>query len=243
MNCRVPPPLTEDDLSAVLDGTASPHVLAHLQQCDDCAARLETARSVEAALHQQLLKWDAPTPDELADYVMGFVEEAQRATIETYLQYSPSARAEVTALQSFVQQDAPVANAKPAAAERKPRARIIPRLDEIIAVLLPPTLQPALRGGVTRGEMTAEGRGITIFIEYIVEGDGCVVTGQVMSDQPDVWVNALTQLFTEDALIQTVHLDETGEFKLISIPFGTYNLRISSEQRRTIIVHDLKLEK
>ncbi len=239
MQCSLPPPLTEDQLSAALDGTADAAVQAHLSRCPYCAEQLAAARQIETALNQQLYRWDAPSPDELADYVLNLLDWSARQRIEAYLQTSPSARAEVAQLRDYLNMAAlPVKSTRP---DPQPRLRL-PSLDEIIAVLRPRKLQPALRGGIARGELTAQGRGVTVFLEYFLEGDVCTVTGQVIASEPDVWDGALAQLLVGGSLAATALLESGGDFKFTQVAPGTYELRIASESHQVIVVHELKID-
>ena len=56
MLCSAPPPLTDDQLSAALDGEADQVVLDHLERCPSCTARLEQARRAERALAGRLYR-------------------------------------------------------------------------------------------------------------------------------------------------------------------------------------------
>lgn len=238
LQCSVPPPLTEDQLSDALDGTADAAVQAHLNDCPYCAERLAAARQIETALNRTLQRWDAPSSDQLADYVLNLLDPSARQRIEEYLQVSPSARAEVAQLRDYLKLDAlPAAPMRP---KVEPRPRL-PSLDEIIAVLLPRKLQPALRGGIARGELTAQGRGVTVFIEYFAEGDVCTITGQVIANDPAVWDGALAQLFAGGNLTMTAVLDSGGDFKLAQVAPGTYELRIASEGHQVIVIHELTI--
>lgn len=244
MQCSFPPPLTEDQLSDALDGVADLSVHEHLEHCAHCRERLAEAQRIETALQNTLYRWDAPSPDELADYVMGLLDDSARSQIEAYLRTSPSTREEVKNMRAFLNLEAsPV---KPTPIQREPSKRrppSKPRLEEIIAALIPKSLQPALRGegGISRGELTAEGRGVTIFIEYIAEGDTYTLTGQVMAGEMDAWVGALVQLLAQGRLVGSTVLDAAGDFKLPNVPSGMYDLRIASENNRVIVIDELKI--
>ena len=73
MTCSLNSPLSEDTLSAVIDGLVDDETSAHLAQCPGCRARLEAARAVEHSLHTRLYRFDCPSSQELADYHLGFV--------------------------------------------------------------------------------------------------------------------------------------------------------------------------
>ena len=90
MQCSLPPPLTEDQLSVALDGTADTAVHAQLSRCPYCAEQLAAARQIETALNQHLYRWDAPSPEALAAYVLSWLDWSARQRYEALFKSSPS---------------------------------------------------------------------------------------------------------------------------------------------------------
>src|SRR5687768_13842228 len=137
MPCKNPPPLNDEILSAVLDGDAAPEVLAHLESCADCAARLALARRFEGALSQRLHRWDCPPAQQLGDYHIGLVSFAEQRRIATHLEVCVACSAEIEELRVFLAEEAPVP-------VRETRPEIAPverpgRLRSLVAQLLPRT--------------------------------------------------------------------------------------------------------
>ena len=85
MQCRFPPPLTEDQISAAIDGEVEPGVLQHLSQCTSCMSRLEQARRFEQALRARLYRWDCPPVQQLGDYHLGLLSQAGADAIARHL--------------------------------------------------------------------------------------------------------------------------------------------------------------
>ena len=61
--------LSDENILAVLDGTADQHIRAHLAHCPSCAARAEELRSFEHQLRYYLYRALCPTTDELLAYI------------------------------------------------------------------------------------------------------------------------------------------------------------------------------
>src|SRR4051812_31148696 len=79
------PPLSDDMLYAALDGVAPAEVLAHLETCAPCAARLEQARAFDHRLSDTLYRWDCPPSLELSNYHFGLLTTAQERAIASHL--------------------------------------------------------------------------------------------------------------------------------------------------------------
>src|SRR5262245_62086921 len=85
MDCKVPPPVTEDEISQVLDGVASPSVLSRLEQCPACTARVEQARGVERALAGALYRFDCPHMQLLGAFALEVCDDAEAKAIRRHL--------------------------------------------------------------------------------------------------------------------------------------------------------------
>lgn len=150
MNCSIPPPLTEDQISAAVDGTASRAVRSHLRQCPGCAARVEEAKRREQAVASVLHRFDCPTALQLGELELGLVPPDEAESIHQHLALCARCTEDLAELRSLL---APEQQPEAHVATREvpqPRASWLPRirLDEILATLLPPAPALALRGGL-----------------------------------------------------------------------------------------------
>src|SRR5689334_6461597 len=101
MQCSEPPALTDDQISAALDGASEPGVRDHLARCTSCARRLQQAQQIEQGLHRRLLRWDCPAPLELADYQLRRASPDEARAIELHLAGCARCRDELAELGAF----------------------------------------------------------------------------------------------------------------------------------------------
>lgn len=238
MECTQLPPLTDDQLTAVLDGTDDAQVLAHLERCPSCAQRLQQARQLETALHSSLWRWDCPSPHMLGEYHLQLLAAAQTAVIARHLESCPHCAAELNDLRAFLA-------AEPAREARPQRAFTLPRLPhpgELIAALMPHTPALALRGAGA-GQITARAEGITIFLEFQAIPAGFELTGQVIADSDQTeWAGALVELRQAGALSSTAILDELGDFRCAPLTAEPAALRITAHTGRVVVLNAFDLQ-
>lgn len=234
--CRIPPPLNDEDLEAALDGAAAPGILAHLAQCPACSDRLAALRVFEQTLTQRLFRWQCPDPQALSDYHFGFLPATEQAAITTHMELCLRCRDELSELRRFLQEQSP-----PRASQTSPvhheRSR---RWGELIAQVLPPTPGLALRG--TGSDMlVAEAEGITIFLSLEQSPRGAaVIAGQIAADDLQEWAGALVELWQQDHLQATLIVNEWGAFRYDGFQPGyPSDLRIHAATGRIVAVYDV----
>src|SRR6059058_694021 len=100
MPCSFPPPLTDDQFTAALDGEVSLPVQQHLAMCPGCAARLTQARQVEQMLKSKLRRWDCPTSQQIGHYHLGLTSQTEARSIAEHLSQCVACQAELSELQT-----------------------------------------------------------------------------------------------------------------------------------------------
>lgn len=237
MECTQPPALTEDQLTAALDGEAASEVLQHLERCPGCSGRLQRAGQLESALRAGLWRWECPSPQALGDYHLQLLHTDQRAAVARHLDTCPHCAAELADLRAFL-----AAGPAPAARPRPFRLPRLPRPGELVAALVPQTPVMALRGS-SAGQVTARASGIAIFLEFQPAASGFELTGQIIAEKKqDEWVGALAELRQADALICTATLDEFSEFKCALPTAEPATLRIRAHTGRVVVLDGLDLQ-
>jgi hypothetical protein len=237
MSCLNPPPLTPDQIDAVLGGVAEPAVAEHAAGCPACAARVAEARQAERRLAQRLHRWDCPPAQALADYHFRLLAPEPAAQVAAHTEQCAACRVELGQLRAFL-----AAEPRPAAearrrAERPPR----PSLGDLIARLLPAQPALALRGGA-RGTLVAEAGDVTLVLELqAAGGGGLALLGQLAAPNPETWAGALVQLWQAGELQTTGVVDEVGGFRLEGCAPGRAELRFIPAQGPAIVWPDLDL--
>jgi hypothetical protein len=237
MDCSLPPPLTDDQLSTALDDQAEPEVLTHLAVCAACTLRLDTARQAEGRLHASLYRWDCPPAQQLADYHIGRLTGEQERAIVRHLATCARCIEEIDDLRRFLLTDeSQAAKGTAVPTPSKPAGR-----RPLIGQLLPATA-PALRGG-GGGPIQAQAGDTTIFLDVQPAGVGQVVLqGQMIDEEQERWVGGLVELRQGGALRATAEVDELGAFSCGPFPPGSSELRITSPGGRALVVPNLVLE-
>ena len=235
MQCSAPPPLTDDQISAALDGEADPDVRLHLAQCASCAARLAEAQRIERGLGASLHRWDCPAPQRLSDYHLGGMSGEEDSAFARHLTGCASCRQEIEDLRVFLQAEEPPPIAAAPPAPRQPwRGPLIGRL-------LPRALVPGLRGSGA-GPLRAEAGDTTIFLDVRPSGAGVVVLHcQVEDEDLDRWTGALVELRQGGALRATAEIDDLGTFSCGPVPAARSDLRMVPLRGRMIVLEGLEL--
>ncbi len=244
MECTIPPPLSDEDLSLALDGMASQSVLDHLAQCEGCAARLEEARQFELSLKARLFRIECPKPDELGDYQLARISGERIQAIEAHLTRCPHCRSELEEIRTFLREEIaspPTRRPVPRRVEndRRPSRNWL----QTLATLLPPVPQAVLRGASNERIIRAQTEdGTMVRLAAHVEDDRVVVQGQILGD-PAVWVGALVEVRQADHLRVITTVLESGQFRFeLASTDDLIRLKISSATGSMIVVNNVSLK-
>lgn len=237
MKCSLPPPLSDDELSAAIDLMADAATRHHLARCAGCAARLEQARQVDQALTRQLWRADCPSPQQLGDYHLGLMEPTAERPIIRHLEQCALCRTEIADLRLFLEGTNPAVAPTATAPDRPAR----PRLGELAARLLPRAPALALRGSQI-GPFTAEADGVTVFLDVQAAADGQImVNGQVIAKDQERWIGALAELRQAGGVQAVATLDDLGGFRCGPLAPGPTDVRITPEQGPAVTVPTITL--
>ena len=95
MKCISMPPLDEEQLVRYVDGQASDSVVAHLGQCAYCRERAGQLARFQKGLRRQLYRSLCPSPMELGEYRLGYLNAGAARTVQQHLAGCPHCRAEI----------------------------------------------------------------------------------------------------------------------------------------------------
>ncbi|MCU0494686.1 MAG: hypothetical protein MUD01_24130 [Chloroflexaceae bacterium] len=242
MECSTPPALTDDDISAALDGSAEPATLAHLARCPACAARLAHTRQAEGQLSRQLARWDCPPAQRLGDYHVGLLQSDAERTIQRHLETCALCQAELEELRLFIAEREPIQRVVPVARPAAPPRR--PRLRDLIAQIMPRGPAMALRGA---DDTTIEARadGLTIFLDVQpAPNKQLLVNGTLIADDDqERWEGALVELRQSNHLVASASLDELGSFQAGPLPPGSTDMRLVPEHGPAVRVDGVELQR
>jgi hypothetical protein len=230
--------LSEDALSAAIDGSADERVYAHLAQCPACQARLEAARATEQALRSRLHRFDCPSSQELADYhlgMLGIVDAARDRAIIRHLEQCVACTAEIAALRSFLD-EAPAPAAQAPVVATQPRAS----LGDVFARLLPRAPQMALRGAAS-ATISAEVDDVTILLDPQPGSQGLLLHGQLLSLDQERFDGALVTVQAGEALLAEGAVDDMGSFSVGPLAVAVVDVRIAPSEGPAIWVKGVEL--
>jgi hypothetical protein len=238
MTCITPPALSDEALSLALDGLADAKTQQHLDQCSGCAERLARMRHFESALQTRLRRFDCPSPQDLADFHIGMLEERDTEAVREHLVHCPRCQAEINMLRQFL--DLP------------PETRPIP--DNIIPLRAPRYVTRATRVE-TSGNLALKGLkgdpdehsydersgSARIFLESKAVGSGILLTGQVIDSQVD-WKGAVAEVKQSGSTQQVRLLDDMSEFSFELSSSAPLTLSITASSGITLVIENLTFQ-
>jgi anti-sigma factor RsiW len=231
MSCSQPPPIGEDQISAVIDGVADPAVLEHLARCPSCSARLAAAHQGEQLLLANLYRWDCLDPTRLADYTLSRLSPAESAQVEAHLLECAACSAEVADLQRFLSAELPAALPTPPAPA--PPAR---PLRPLVARMAPPAQGLALRGEDSDLQIAEVETGTVILQLRRTEAGRATLIGQLIMEQQESWVGALVEVRQAGVAQAVTQVDALGGFVCAQLPAAPLELYIIHERLAPILI-------
>jgi hypothetical protein len=218
-----PPELTEDELSAILDGEADDRLLAHVRDCPYCAARLEEAGDMEWLLSTALYRGDCPDVTALQAYANGSLDAAAVAAVAAHLDLCPYCQRDLASLRGEGHANRSVETAE------------LNKLVMFPELMAPP--KRAVRGGQTGWQMVAKA-GTTIARLSIdkPEWQDYILSIQVSSPEID-WTGGMVSVFHQGEpvavgvfdthLIYECSLPEVNALSLILLSAGEDTIQLT----------------
>jgi len=233
MNCSVPPPLSDEQIEELLDGSTDPTLIDHIANCVSCAVRLKQAKTFETHLKARLYRWDCPTSDILADYDMNLLSESEHKRIAKHVETCPHCQSEIRDLRNFLNDDSlPEIQTRAVMQPRKSPMRSIAKISK----QAPAT---ALRGKTAGPIMAQTDSGIMLFLEIHSEATQTILVGQIVSEGEQNWEGALVKVFQVQQIQSIAKVGDMGDFRCKIADTSPIMLEISTENQQTIIVENL----
>lgn len=230
--CSRPPALDDLDLVAAVDGEARPDILAHLSDCDYCAARAGALARIQHALRQRLFRAFCPTSDDLVAFHHQQLSEPRQAAVASHLDECPHCARE---LQLIVR------------AAREPPA-LANSFHRVVAQRVPaaiPSGAAALYGaaraaaGSAQYAYRAENLEITLRVARAVAQPGqLVLSGHLATDDSaleEALIEATASLLAHEGLLAVAPLDELGGFLFDNVAPGEYQLALRLGECEVIV--------
>lgn len=235
-------PLSEDEISAALDGESSVPVVEHLARCSFCRRRLEQAALMEADFSARLYRFDCPDPLVLCDYRLGLLAAQEAQQVRAHVDGCPRCTAE---LASFTALDLPTAEAVPQPVPRKPgwlTGGLRAQLARLITYSPPPSLAAGLRGEDDTHVALYEVPELHVLLTRKAAADQTsTLAGEigVQSGDADQIAGALVQLFQDQAPVRSTFVDEFCCFSMQAPAPGAYTLCLHLRDQLVVIEIEL----
>ena len=215
--------LTEDDISALIDGEANDDLRVRAQD-PEAAAQVSTARQTEEMLRQRLYRRECPPAHRLGDYAFKRLPAHEVEDIARHLALCARCRAEVATLAAFLDApDGPAEYAPVAAGIRRQGPRHTAVRQAAVG---------ALRGQENVYSQVLEREAFTLFLEARELPGGVLLTGQIVAPDAETqqqWAGALIEIRQAHTLLLTSTVNEVGEFRFRGLDAGKAEIAITSE--------------
>ena len=236
MTCVSPPELGDRILLTYIDGRADHQVLAHLERCPHCREKFEQLTRLHNRLTAQLYRFSCPSLTELGEFCLDVVSYAQARAINQHLAECPHCSRELAQLKDYLTELAPTLESGPL--ERfKERVRVlVARLVNgglVDGLSRRPTPAPAYAG--LRGDEEAP---------LIYQANDLQVVIQVQEDPSRLGRKTIlgliiglaegheleAHLWRSDQCVDTVSVDELGDFVFPNLAPDNYELILSGSE-------------
>jgi hypothetical protein len=224
--CTGQPAVEDWELDAYIDGEASPHVQAHLEECLACRIRLTERllfeRRLRRALHRSESLLECPSPHLLRDYYWGNLAVDERGRIDEHLKTCVDCTQELKGLDEFLttEQDAPLRDIMSRAQQAAEQACLV------LAHFVSPAPQavPVLRGE-TREVLLFEANDVALSINLEQDELGTyTLFGQVLMPEFQPLSGGYARLTSADAEPRQTSIDANSGFALSGLKPGIYQL-------------------
>lgn len=228
--------LTEDEISALIDGTADAALMRRAAATEALRAQLNAARQREQALKGALYRFDCPPVLRLGDYALGRLPAPDADLIVRHLKLCALCRRELDQLNAGLMREIDVP------AQDAP-ARYLP----IRATTRPTYAAERAFGAALRGDddqmqaQVVKTPQFELAIEARREIDGITLTGGILPypehlDLLDAWPGALVEVRQGGALRATAFVDDLGNFTCGGLLPDAAELRLVPEHGSAIYI-------
>jgi hypothetical protein len=233
MECNNPPALTDEELSAILDGVFDDTIRDHISRCPACAGRLAEMRQMDT-LFSHLHRFECPSPQQIADLHLGYLDAGQAQVVRQHLETCPRCQDELAQLRDFLESQS-----------EEPVTNIIPLWDAEgtynRATRVDVSGNLALKGLDDKSSHDVQAGTARIFLETSRVPKGYFISGQVVDGQVS-WIGAAVELWQEKTLRQVGILDETSEFHFEFTTALPVTLYITAASGETLAIEDIVIQ-
>lgn len=236
-------PLDDESIDSVLNQTASSEVLEHVYNCEYCAALVHEHKNLDVQLKARLYRSDCPSSLELAEFYSGMLGDSDmQASIQHHLTLCTRCNDELVVLEKFMADTETTITSEVSNASAKiikPNFRLTPGNIIKLEVARDEKLR-AVRGRSSGPIMATAEDKFTIFVEVDTELGEHTLTGSIVTDDVDAWIDAQVQVFQVEKLVAITSIEELGDFTCQLRDTEAITLRINNKQGKSLVITDIQ---
>ena len=216
--CINPKEIHPGDLSAYVDGEASPSVRTHIARCAYCTAKALQIQRTSKLLFETLYRVRCPAPEVLGQYHLDLLSPDERLTVAAHVRTCPHCTQELELL------------SQPEDALIRHVMNIFKNVTQVVDAMLvaPLSTQPTTVRGYTQQHLAFRGADVDVLIGFApTTPNRCVgtLTGTILQmeriSDKQVW------LFPPNQSPQATDIDTLGIFTFENITPGEYVLALN----------------
>jgi hypothetical protein len=230
-------PLTDDEISALLDGTANERLRNGVKGNITYQEQVEDARFV-AKLGNVLYRMDCPPTQVLVNYHLGFIDPIQQDGMERHIEICASCQKDIIALEDFL------GDSNGHDSKTDPTTSVSPQ--RTVATIHSPQVQ--IRGSAVRGlprSLAAQaGEDLAIILQVSEDKVGVLLQGQLAPTPTNTinWVSATVELRLGDhAEPHVTTIDDVLQFRFQQIEATSVDVCLISTEGQIVQIDNIKL--
>lgn len=191
---------------------------------------------IDQWLQRKLRRWNCPTPDQLADFQMRLLSEAEARLTADHIATCPRCQQELADLSSFLERDD-----EPEQAQAAPSLSVLPRVKRALEIFPTPQVSGAFaaRGLHQDGLLMLSASGISIFLEIRRAGEQHFLEGRIADDDLNRWTDAVVELRQQGMLNAASVVDTMGGFVCHLPNSDPFDLRITSIHGLSVVLEQI----
>jgi hypothetical protein len=216
-----------------LDGLADETVQKHLEQCESCRLRYTHTKQIEDTLHQQLYRWDCPSPETLVDYHLGALDPITARPVKDHVRTCTRCKEELVSLQDFMDDELPGSMSFGDGFFRQ---------TEVLWTAPIQHEAELVRGDVPQEPVIHRASdGTQIILDVRERQERPTLYGQIIDAEGESWQSALVEVRQNDSLIAAATVDDLDSFFAPLPSQAPIQLRITRADGKVIILRDLQI--
>lgn len=240
MDCVFGSPITDDDISSLIDNRASDELVKHIENCASCRQRYQEAKEIERNLVNVLYRGDCPTPLILADYQMGLVDDAEARWITAHLEICSSCREELRLHSEFLADDVDVVHDESITGDvsiRVPNTEFRANASQAEFAVVRGSIK---QSRVTEEKLTVRFGNSQILLDVQKRADGYSLSGTILTQGgADEWSRPYVELQSDGKKTHMAFVDELDQFTFFKVPSGQVTLTLVSRAGTVGVIENI----